>query len=606
MIARTCVVTRKAEVCEMKRISLAILTAGLLAVPAFAQFDLAGEWGQRQHEDGPERGQGPPLGDDLGLPINEAARLRAESWDASLLTLPEWQCRPHPSDYGTRGPSNLRIWKEVDKDTQQLIALHTHVSWQAQERTIWMDGRPHPPADARHTWQGFSTGKWEGNMLTVTTTHLKESYIRRNGTPRSDMATMTEHWMRHGDILTLIHIINDPVYLKEPLIRTTNWQADPQQELEPYPCEVAEEVDRPAGVVPHHLPGTNEFLKEFPEKAGLPMEATRGGPETMYPEYIAKLQGKPFTLSAKISTIVTAPIPQLPAGEIHTQRVRGNVYMLYGAGGNITVQVGDEGIFVVDTGLPNMTDKVIAAIRAISNKPIRFIVNTHMHADHTGGNAKLRQAGETIAGGDVARMNTDVREGAAILAHQEVLNRMTKPDGNNPAAPFAQLPTDTYFGKRKDMFFNDEAVQLIHVKNAHTDGDTMVFFRRSDVLAVSDIFNVNSYPVIDMAHGGSIQGIINGLNEILDLAVPAGKEEGGTMIVPGSGRLCDEADVAYYRDMVTIIRDRVQDMIKRGMTLDQVKAVRPTFDYDPRYGSTTGRWTTDMFVEAVYKGLGGK
>ena len=583
----------------MKVFLAAILAVGA-ALPAAAQFDLAGEWAQRQHEDGAERGQGPPLGDYLGLPINAAARLRAEAWDASIHTLPEWQCRPHPADYGTRGPSDLRFWKEVDHDTQQTIAWHTHVSWQEQERTIWMDGRPHPPVDAPHTWQGFSTGKWEGNMLTVTTTHLKESYIRRNGSPRSDLATMTEHWMRHGDFLTLIHIIHDPVYLAEPLIRTTNWQANQEQALEPYPCEVAEEVERAEGVVPHHLPGTNEFLKEFQDKVKLPADVTGGGPETMYPEFMAKVQGQPYTLSAKISTIQPEPIPQIKPGELHTQRVRGSVYMIYGAGGNITVQDGPEGLFVVDTGLANMGDKVIAAIREISKKPIRVIVNTHMHGDHTGNNAKLRQAGETIAGGDVARINSDIREGAAIIAHQEVLNRMSK------AEPFAQLPTDTYFGKRKDMFFNDEAVQLIHVANAHTDGDTMVFFRRSDVLAVSDIFNVNSYPVIHTEQGGSIQGIINGLNQILDIAVVAKKEEGGTMIIPGTGRLCDEADVAYYRDMVTIIRDRVQDMIKRGMTLEQVKAAKPTADYDPRFDAPGGRWTAGMFIEAVYKGLSGK
>ena len=588
----------------MRRTFLTLAAAAVLALPAFAQFDLVGEWGQRQHEDGAERGQGPPIGDDLGMPINHAARLREEAWDASIHTLPEWQCRPHPADYGTRGPSDLRISKEVDRDTQQIIALHTHVSWQAQERTIWMDGRPHPPADAPHTWQGFSTGKWEGNMLTVTTTHLKESYLRRNGTPRSDLATMTEHWMRHGDFLTLLHQVNDPVYLAEPLIRTTNWQLAPEQALEPYPCEVAEEVERAEGVIPHHLPGTNLFLQEFADKAGLPLEITQGGPDTTYPEFIAKVKGQPYTLYAKLSPIVTEPVRQIPQGETHTQRIRGNVYMIYGAGGNITVQAGDDGVFVVDTGLPNMTDKVIAAIKEISTKPIRFIVNTHMHADHTGNNAKLRALGETIAGGDVARMDTDVREGAAIIAHQEVLNRMSKADGNQPASPFAQLPTDTYFGNRKDLFFNDEAVRLYHVKNAHTDGDTMVFFRRSDVLAVSDIFNINSYPVIDTAHGGSITGIVNGLNQILEIAVPAAKEEGGTMIVPGSGRLCDAADVGYYRDMVTIIRDRVQDMVKKGMTLDQVKASKPTADYDPRFDTPKNpRWNADLFIEAVYKGL---
>jgi len=585
----------------MKRTLLFILLVCLSILPAFAQIDLAGEWAQRQHEDGAERGQGPPLGDYLGMPINDAARQRGLSWDASLHTLPEWQCRPHPADYGTRGPSNLRFWKEVDTATQQIIAYHTHVSWQEQERTIWMDGRPHPPADAPHTWQGFSTGKWEGNALTVTTTHLKESYLRRNGLPRSDQATLTEHWMRHGNILTLIHVVSDPVYLIEPLIRTTNWEADPEQDLEPYPCEVAEEVERAEGVVPHHLPGTNEFVKELVVKSGLPLETTMGGPETMYPEYMAKLKGEPYKLSATISKVVTELVKEIPQGELHVQRVRGDVYMISGAGGNITVSAGEDGVFMVDGGLANMTDKVLDEVKKLSKKPIRYIVNTHLHADHTGGNAKLMAAGETIAGGDVARMNTDVREGAYVVSHQNVLNRMIKPSGNAEPAPFAQLPKDTYFGKRKDMFFNDEAVQLIHPLKAHTDGDTMVFFRRSDVISTGDIFSMNGYPFIDIANGGSIQGEVDALNQILDLSVPAKKEEGGTMIVPGHGRLCDEADLAYYRDMVTIIRDRVQDSKKKGQTLEQVKASKPTQDYDPRFGTAAA--AADRFVEAVYRSL---
>jgi cyclase len=589
----------------MKAVKLGFLVAlsAVFSAPLIAQVDLTGEWGMRMHEDQVERIMGPEIGDELGLPINDAARLREESWDASLYTLPEWQCRPHPADYGTRGPANLRIWKEVDTATQQVIAYRTHVSWQAQERTIWMDGRPHPPADAPHTWQGFSTGKWEGNMLTVVTTHLKESYIRRNGTPRSDLATMTEHWMRYGEWLTLFQVINDPVYLVEPMVRSTDWHLDLDQQLEPYPCEVTEEVQRRNGVVPHHLPGTNEFLKEFPKRAGLPAEAARGGPDTEYPEYMTKLKGGDFHLIAKLSPIVTAPVTQIPAGEIHMQKVRGNVYMLHGAGGNITVQAGPDGVLVVDTGLANMQDKVVAAIQQISPKTIHFVIDTHVHRDHTGNNAKLRQIGVTIAGGDAARMDTDIREGAAVIGHQEVLNRMIKPDDGQPPAPFAQLPTDTYFGDKKDLFFNDEAVRLFHPKNAHTDGDTIVFFRRSDVIGTGDIFTTTNYPIIDLARGGSIQGEIDALNQILGLVVPAGKEEGGTMIVPGHGRLCDAADVAYYRDMVTIVRDRIEDMRKKGMTLEQVKAAKPTLDYDPRYGASTGPWTTGMFVEAVYKSL---
>jgi hypothetical protein len=270
-----------------------LLAAALMPVPALAQVDISGEWVARYHEDQPERIPGPDLGDYLGLPINDAARLRADSWSASQLTMPEYQCRPHPSDYGIRH-SNVRVWKEVDTATQQIIAYRTHREWQAQERTIWMDGRPHPPEYAAHTWQGFSTGKWEGPMLTVTTTHLKPSYIRRNGVPRSEKATVVEHWIRHGDYMTVMTVITDPVYLTEPLVRTSDYYNDLTHEIPPYPCEYVTEVDRPAGAVPHYLPGQNPFLTEFAEKFGLPVEPTRGGAETMYPEYRNKITAMPL------------------------------------------------------------------------------------------------------------------------------------------------------------------------------------------------------------------------------------------------------------------------------------------------------------------------
>jgi len=273
----------------MKFFGLFAVLAAVAVSPALAQIDFAGEWQPVFHEDQPERGPGPEIGDYLGLPINEAARLRGDSWDASLLTVPEHQCKPHPSDYGMRGPANTRIWKEVDAATQQLIALHTHISWQAPERTIWMDGRPHPPEFAAHTWQGFSTGKWEGNVLTITTTHLKNGWIRRNGIPRSANAVVTEHWARHGDHLMWMVVINDPTYLTEPFVRTTDFVMNPQQVITPYPCATVVEVDRPQGVVPHHLIGANTFLEEFSKKVKVPYEATRGGAETMYPEYRAKV-----------------------------------------------------------------------------------------------------------------------------------------------------------------------------------------------------------------------------------------------------------------------------------------------------------------------------
>jgi hypothetical protein len=273
----------------MRLLGLVAVSMALVTAPAFAQIDFAGEWNPLFHEDQPERGPGPEIGDYLGIPINDAARLRADSWDASLLTVPEHQCKPHPSDYGMRGPANTRIWKEVDSPTQQLIAYHTHISWQAPERTIWMDDRPHPPEYAAHTWQGFSTGKYEGNMLTITTTHLKNGWIRRNGVPRSEKAVVVEHWMRHGDQLLWMVVINDPIYLTEPFVRTTNFFLNPQQNIAPYPCEAVVEVDRPIGTVPHHLPGTNTFLDEFSKKVKVPYDATRGGAQTMYPEYQAKI-----------------------------------------------------------------------------------------------------------------------------------------------------------------------------------------------------------------------------------------------------------------------------------------------------------------------------
>ncbi len=273
--------------------SLLLFTAGFACFPAFAQRDPSGEWAPRYHEDQPERIPGPEIGDYLGIPINAAARLRADSWDASLLELPENQCRPHPSDYAWRGPANLRIWKEIDTATQDTLAYHTHISWQAPERTIWMDGRPHPPDYAAHTWQGFSTGKWEGDLLTVTTTHLKEGWIRRNGVPRSEKAVVTEHIIRHENYLTVAVIINDPVYLTEPFIRTTDFTSDPDQQIAPYPCEAVVEVPHPFGSVPHHLPNTNKFLDEFANRFKIPYQATRGGAETMYPEYMQKVKNLP-------------------------------------------------------------------------------------------------------------------------------------------------------------------------------------------------------------------------------------------------------------------------------------------------------------------------
>jgi len=270
--------------------------------------------------------------------------------------------------------------------------------------------------------------------------------------------------------------------------------------------------------------------------------------------------------------------------------VQGSVYMLIGAGGNTTLQVGKDGVLLVDTQYAPMAPKIMAAVRTLSQMPIKYIINTHMHGDHTGGNGALVKLG---AGGGMPR----------IIANDHALNRMTAAGSNIPDSDW---PNDEYFGNSKDFFFNNEAVVVYHMPNAHTDGDSVVFFRRSDVIAAGDIFTPEHYPIIDLARGGSVQGIIDALNRIIDITVPARYQEGGTYVIPGHGRLCEEADVVEYRDMVTIIRDRIADLIKKGRTLEQVRAARPTLDYDTQYGATTGIWTTDQFVEAVYRSLSEK
>jgi len=291
--------------------------------------------------------------------------------------------------------------------------------------------------------------------------------------------------------------------------------------------------------------------------------------------------------------------------------VRGHIYMITGAGGNITASVGPDGVLLVDSGLAQMTDKVLAAVEELRqrvrvngapSKPIRYIINTHLHPDHIGGNEKIGEAGKTITGGNVVGDIGDASEGATIISHEKVLDRLS-PNGK-PTVPFRALPTLTYLSDQMKLsqFFNGEGVQIFHEPAAHTDGDSIVFFRGSDVISAGDIFLTTSYPIIDLANGGSLQGVIDGLNHILDLSIAEFRTEGGTLVIPGHGRVCDSADVAYYRDMATIVRDRIQAMIKKDMTLAQVKAAKPTADWDPRYDRNSF-WTADMFVEAAYKSL---
>ena len=585
----------------MKRTSVArtfgraaLAGAWLLAVvaPASAQINFSGEWTGRYHEDQPDRVPGEEPGDFSGIPLNDAARMFGDSYDVGRHSVLEEQCAPYTMPYMFFGPNQFRIWQLVQPDTQELVAIEMHLGTYQQRRTIWLDGRPHPPEYAPHTFMGFSTGEWNGDILTITTTHIKQGYFRRSGVPASDRTTVVEHWMRHGNVLSQVTIATDPVYLTEPYIRSqefvlmdrgnTNWL---------YNCEYAAELARDKNLVPHYLPGKNPWAGEFEKKHAMPREGVRGGAESLLPEW---KPGAPAARPnpAKNGGFSPAVLPQpLPPGEVRAVKVQGNVYMIAGAGANIVAQVGEDGILVVDTGAAGQSDKVIAAIKGLAkDKEIRWVINTTPGPDHIGNNEQVSKAGRTVNGNQ-----------AAVVAHENANTRMIErkvPDGARPY--------NTYFEPSRDFPFNGEPVILYHDDSAVDDANTVVFFRRSDVIAAGDIFRTDSFPVIDTAAGGTIQGEIDALNRLLDLAVPSKMlQEAGTYVIPGHGRISDEHEVVWYRDMLVIIRDRIKDMVGRKMTLEQVKAARPTLDYEGRYGSDTGPWTTSMFIEAIYKDLAG-
>jgi glyoxylase-like metal-dependent hydrolase (beta-lactamase superfamily II) len=284
--------------------------------------------------------------------------------------------------------------------------------------------------------------------------------------------------------------------------------------------------------------------------------------------------------------------------------VQGNVYLLASREANVVAQVGEEGVLLVDAGPATLTNDILAAIRTLSNKPIRWIVNTHAHADHTGGNEALSKAGSGTPQnrfGSGLNFPGSLPSGAVIVAHEAVLTRMSAPTGQTPPTPQGAWPTGTFIGDGREMFFNGESIQIFHEPRAHTDGDSIVYFRHSDVVAAGDLFDTTGYPVIDLKSGGTIGGVVAGLNHLLAIVIPREKEEGGTYVVPGHGRIADEGDLVAYRNMVVIIRDRIQDAITRGMTLDQVKARKPTAGYDRRWSSPAS--ASDMFVETAYRSL---
>jgi len=310
-------------------------------------------------------------------------------------------------------------------------------------------------------------------------------------------------------------------------------------------------------------------------------------------------------LGAQTNREIGAAVKTAVAG-LRVMQIRENVFMVSGAGGNITVLRFPQGLLVVDSGSALMADKVLAVLKELSSRPVVHIINTSGDDDHVGGNEKLATNGRRIPRDVIQADNSGTGEGPMIVAREEVLARMS--DSPKPP-PFRAWPTDVFRLPTKKLSAHlrgGEAVELVHLPNAHTDGDLLVWFRRSDLIMTGDVFNTTSYPVIDVQKGGTIDGVIEALNTILDLAFPFSRAEGGTMIVSGHGRLADFADVAYYRDMVTMVRDRVRALAGKGMTLAQVKAAKPTVDFDPRFGSTTGAWTTDRFIEAVYSTLGQK
>ncbi|HEY9464079.1 MAG TPA: hypothetical protein VIR54_13380 [Vicinamibacterales bacterium] len=640
----------------MKKVLLAVLAVTVFATmrgaaqPARPPIppDIAGEWRLDNNEQ--DTTAQPPLGDYLGIPFNDAGRMRSDTTAESIWGTPEYQCRPHSAPHQWRGLGGARILKEQDPLTRSISVYHIQFM-RSLDRPVFMDGRAHPPAYAPHTWTGFSTGEWVGNTLKITTTHLKDGYLKRGGPQTSDMLTMTEYLTRHDEILTIVTEVDDPIYMDEPYIESTTYTYDTTSTVATETCNAssfAENGGTDRHWVPHFLPGQNTALGEWLKTSDwIPVEPTRGGVKTIYPEYRATLNGGtvkaaelkvPSSRSANdVAKRIAESSPR--DGEVHILPTQGNIYMVIADGTNLAVSIGADGIMLVDTGAAKMSEKILSAVGQLASavmanptanqcfgancpgkwgwsspyigavisapapaRPLRYIINTSAAADRVGGNERIATTGFFPRGSQFGGAVENVGPRASVIAHEEVLNRMSAPAGKASPMPTASWPTDTYFDEFHKLpeYVNGEAVIVYHAPDATTDGDSFVFFRHSEVIAAGNLFSTVSYPVIEADKGGTIDGVIGGLNKILDIAVAEYRAQGGTWIIPGRGRLSDTADVAAYRNMLTMIRDRVKDLKKKGMTLAQVKAARPTLDFDGRYGSTTGSWTTDMFIDAVF------
>jgi glyoxylase-like metal-dependent hydrolase (beta-lactamase superfamily II) len=622
---------------RLRTAAVLIALASLLPRPVFVQenspLDLTGTWRWLPHEDERDRNPGAYPGDYRGTPLNDAARMRADTYDEEWnSTSPLLQCRPRSPGYQPKGLDPMRIDKVVDPLSRQHLAYRVSYEKTPGDRVVWLDGRPRPSRYALHSWDGFSTGRFQGDTLEITTTHLKESFARRNGVPTSFRATVIEHVSLEEPYLEWTFTVIDPDYLTEPLVRSATYVRAPTLQLPPYPCQPEEYQPGEKYRVPHYLPGQNPYLTESAVKYKMPMDGVRGGIDTLYPDWRAQgVQQPPPAAQFPLRPAYTDDSTRIaeradavpPRGQLYNAvealHVAGNVFLIAGAGGNIAASAGGDGVVMVDSGVGAASERVLAAVRqivqtarpaaspdatspfanswqaahAVPEPMIRLIINTSSRADHVGGNANIRRSPMFRLLGF-----RDPSLSLQVLAHELAQRRMLE-----SKAPAALVPTDTFASDRYALyrFMNNEAVQMVHPPRAVTDGDTLVWFRRSDVIAAGDVYNSDIYPPIDVDQGGSIDGAIDALNTLIDMCATEFMAQGGTLIVPGHGWISDAGDAGYYRDMLMIIRDRVQAMIDAGMTLEQVKAAKPTMDYDPEYGRERG--VTARFVEAVYRSL---